>query len=149
MINITEVAFELVEDVFKNKVDKDGYPYINHLLRVSSKMKNKTEKTVALLHNIIEDTDVTAEELLELGFSQDIVDAVCILSRTQNETYAEFIDRIASSQNKSAIKVKLADLEDNMDLTRISRLTEKDIDRVEKRYKPAYEKLSLILTKLN
>lgn len=149
MINITEVAFELVEDIFKNKVDKDGYPYINHLLRVSSKMKNKTEKTVALLHNIIEDTDVTAEELLELGFSQDIVDAVCILSRTQNETYAEFIDRIASSQNKSAIKVKLADLEDNMDLTRISRLTEKDIDRVEKRYKPAYEKLSLILTKLN
>lgn len=149
MINITEVAFELVEDIFKNKVDKDGYPYINHLLRVSSKMKNKTEKTVALLHDIIEDTDVTAEELLELGFSQDIVDAVCILSRTQNETYAEFIDRIASSQNKLAIKVKLADLEDNMDLTRISRLTEKDIDRVEKRYKPAYEKLSLILTKLN
>lgn len=142
MINMTEQAFELVEELFENKTDKGGHPYIQHLLRVSSNVKGKIAKTVALLHDIIEDTDITKEDLIEMGFLHEVVDAVDILSRKENETYNEFILRIAASANPLAINVKIADLEDNMDLNRISNATQRDIDRVNKRYKPAYKLLT-------
>lgn len=148
MINMTEQAFELVEELFNNKTDKGGHPYINHLLRVSSNVKGKKTKTVALLHDIIEDTDITKEDLIEMGFLEEIVEAVDILSRREKETYNDFILRIISSNNPLAIRVKIADLEDNMDLTRISNATQKDIDRVNKRYKPAYNSLILAAKKL-
>ena len=148
MINMTEQAFELVEELFSNKTDKGGHPYINHLLRVSSNVKGKTAKTVALLHDIIEDTNTTKEDLIEMGFLEEVVEAVDILSRRENETYKDFILRIISSNNPLAINVKIADLEDNMDLTRISNSTQKDIDRVNKRYQPAYNSLILAAKKL-
>ena len=141
MSNMTEQAFELAEELFKDKTDKGGHPYINHLLRVSSKVKGKTAKTVALLHDVIEDTNTTKEDLIKMGFSEEVVGAVYILSRQENETYNEFILRIIESNNPIAINVKIADLEDNMDLSRISDVTQKDIDRVNKRYKPAYQSL--------
>lgn len=148
MINMTEQAFELVEELFSNKVDKGGHPYIQHLLRVSSNVKGKTAKTVALLHDVIEDTNTTKEDLIKMGFLEEVVEAVDILSRKENETYNEFILRIISSNNPLAIRVKIADLEDNMDLSRISNATQKDIDRVNKRYKPAYESLTKIAENL-
>lgn len=148
MINMTEQAFELVEDIFQNETDKGGHPYINHLIRVSAKMKNKTDKTIALLHDVIEDTSITADDLIKMGYPSEVVDAVCILSRKKDETYSDFIDRIATSNNVSAIKVKLADLDDNMDLSRISKPQEKDLNRVRNRYKPAYNKLTNVLKDL-
>lgn len=148
MRSMTEQAFELVEILFKDKVDKGGAPYINHLLRVSSMVKGKIEKTVALLHDVIEDTDTTVNDLIEMGFSSEAVAAVEILTRKDDETYTDFIERIKFSGNKIAISVKLADLEDNMNLSRISEPTQKDINRVEKRYKPAYELLSTTLKSL-
>lgn len=148
MINMTEQAFELVEELFENKVDKGGHPYIQHLLRVSSNVKGKIAKTVALLHDVIEDTDITKEDLIEMGFLEEVVEAVDILSRKENETYNEFIARIISSNNPVAVSVKIADLEDNMDLSRIPNTTQKDIDRVHKRYKPAYEALNKIAKNL-
>ena len=138
---MVQEAFELVEDIFKDKTDKGGHPYINHLIRVSSKMQDKSKKTIALLHDIIEDTDITKEDLIKKGFPTTIANAVYILSRQEGESYSNFINRIAESNNMSAIEVKLADLEDNMDINRISNPTEKDHDRVKKRYKPSYEKL--------
>lgn len=138
MVSMKEKAFELAEEMFNGKVDKGGNSYMNHLTRVASKMKSDTEKTIALLHDIIEDTGITKDDLLKMGFPIDVVEAVDILSRQEYETYNEFIDRILNSKNKSAIKVKIADLEDNMDLNRISTPTTRDINRVEKRYKPAH-----------
>ena len=138
---MTEKAFELVEDIFKDKLDKGGHPYINHLIRVSSKMKNESDKTIALLHDAIEDADITKDELEEIGFPSYIAETVHIVSRKETETYSEFIDRIIDSNNVSAVKVKIADLEDNMDLSRISNPSQKDFDRIKKRYKPAYTKL--------
>lgn len=146
MSNTVEQAFELIEELFKEKKDKGGHPYINHLLRVCSNVKGNDSKTVALLHDTIEDTEISKENLIELGFTEEIVNAVEIITRQENETYNEFIDKIVNSNNLLAIKVKIADLEDNMDLSRISNVTEKDINRVNKRYKPAHEKL---LNKLN
>lgn len=148
MINITEQAFELVEQLFEGKVDKGGAPYINHLTRVSSAVKSKTEKTVALLHDVIEDTDTTRKDLIEMGFPIEVVEAVEILSRKKDETYNDFIERIKFSKNKIAITVKLADLEDNMDLSRISNPTQKDINRVKKRYEPSHKLLSITLESL-
>lgn len=148
MNSMKEKAFELVEELFKDVVDKGGNAYINHLTKVASKVKGDKEKTVALLHDVIEDTSVTKDDLIGMGFSQDVVDAVVILSRKDNETYAEFINRIADSKNSSAIKVKVADLEDNMELNRIAKPTSEDIKRVEKRYKPAYAMLTEVLNNL-
>lgn len=145
MVSMKEKAFELVEEIFKDKVDKGGNSYINHLTKVASKLKCEKEKTIALLHDVIEDSDLSECDLLKMGYPKDVVDAVIILSRKDNETYSDFIKRIACSKNLSAIKVKLADLEDNMDLNRISKPTEEDINRVEKRYKPAYATLNEIL----
>lgn len=148
MSSIKEKAFELVEELFKDTVDKGGNAYINHLTRVASNLKGDKDKTIALLHDVIEDTDLTKDDLIGIGFSKEIVDAVVILSRKDNETYAEFINRIADSKNSSAIKVKLADLEDNMELNRISKPTSEDIKRVEKRYKPAHAMLTEVLNNL-
>lgn len=148
MGNMTEQAFELVENLFEGKVDKGGSPYINHLIRVSSMVKGKIEKTVALLHDIIEDTDTTTDDLIKMGFLPEVVTAVDTLTRKESESYKDFIERINFSKNKTAISVKLADLEDNMNLSRISEPTQKDIDRVKKRYEPAYELLSTTLKSL-
>lgn len=141
MICMKQKAFELVEEVFKGKVDKGGSFYINHLIKVASKVRSDEDKTIALLHDIIEDTNITKRDLLDMGFSKKIVDTVAILSRKKDETYSEFIQRIIDSKNISAIRVKIADLEDNMDLKRIANYTDKDVNRVEKRYKPAYAAL--------
>lgn len=148
MSSMKQKAFELVEEIFKDTVDKGGNSYINHLTKVASKLKGEKDKTIALLHDVLEDTELTKDDLLSMGFPEEIVDAVVILSRKDNEIYSEFIKRISYSNNISAIKVKIADLEDNMDLSRISNPTDEDIKRVEKRYKPAYKMLTDILTYL-
>lgn len=142
MTSMKERAFELVEDVFRGVVDKGGNFYINHLIKVASKVKGDKDKTIALLHDIIEDTDLTKEDLVSMGFGEDIVESVVVLSRKNGETYSNFIKRIIDSKNISAIRVKLADLEDNMDLSRITKPTDKDKERIEKRYKPAYTALT-------
>lgn len=149
MSSMKEKAFELVEKLFEKKLDKGGSPYINHLIKVASKVKCEKEKTIALLHDVIEDTDVSAEDLINLGFPKDIVDSVVIVTRKDDETYSDFIERIANSNDLSAIRVKVADLEDNMDLSRIANHSEDDIKRVEKRYKPAYALLNDKLKAIN
>lgn len=128
--NQFEKAEKLAREAHRGQKDKSGEDYIEHPLRVSERCKSEKAKIAGLLHDTIEDTCVTPQLLKEKGFDDDIVEAVLALSRRPDETYAEFIVRV--SRNEIAKEVKIADLEDNMDVRRLPELTEKDSKRVRK-----------------
>lgn len=134
-------ALELSLELFKDDTDKGGFPYILHLLYVYKNVYGKDEKVVSLLHDVLEDKDVTKEELLEIGFPSKIVNDVSVLTRVKDLSYNDYIDSIIKNGSKEALEVKLADLKNNIDLTRIKNPTVKDYERVEKRYMPSYEKI--------
>ncbi|QST02276.1 HD domain-containing protein (plasmid) [Pontibacillus sp. ALD_SL1] len=134
-----ERALELAASKHKGQTDKGGNPYILHPLAVMSRMDTLEEKTVALLHDIVEDTDVTFETLEEEEFPEDIIDGVRSVTREENETYDEFIKRC--KENALGRKVKRGDLLENSDLSRIPNPTKRDIERVNTRYKKALEYL--------
>ncbi|MGU8836343.1 HD domain-containing protein (plasmid) [Clostridium perfringens] len=142
-------ALDFVSELFENTTDKGGHPYIDHLIRVSENLNGDVQKTAGLLHDVIEDTEYTYDSLIDYGFPKEIISIVDIVSRRNHETYAEFIQRIIDSGNKCAIELKIADLNDNMNINRIPNPTEKDFNRIKKRYKPAKEKLLTALSKIN
>ena len=137
--DLVKKATMLANIFFKDKKDKGGYPYLGHLQFVSNAFDDEDRKVVGLLHDIIEDTVVSKTILLELGFPNNIVEAIEILTRNTDD-YDEYIDSIADSNNLLAIDVKIKDLEHNMDIARIMNPTESDYERVEK-YKRSYNKL--------
>ena len=122
-----QIALELAVEKHKNQTDKAGNPYILHPLHVMENVNSKEGKIVAILHDIIEDTDVTEDYLLKIGLSKRIVDAVVALTRSEDIDYQEYIKNLSS--NPLAKEVKLADLEHNMDLKRLPTLEEKDLER--------------------
>lgn len=97
------------------QVDKAGRPYTEHLGRVAQRMLTDVEATVAWLHDIVEDTSVTFDDLVDIGFSAGMVDAVRVLTRRAGETYADYIDRVRTSGDVIAYVVKLADIEDHLE----------------------------------
>ena len=121
--------------------DKAGKDYYFHPLRVSERLDLIEDKIVALLHDTIEDTGMTMtpEKLLQLGYTQDTVDAILSVTRKEGESYADFIAR--ANTNQTGRLVKIADLEDNMDIRRLPDLTEKDWHRLNK-YLHAYHYLN-------
>ena len=136
-----EKTEELIAKLFDGKLDKGGYPYLDHLHEVSNRVEGEDTKLIGLLHDTLEDTDMTREELLDMGYSEHIVSSVEVLPRRDKEDSSDYIDRIIASDNKDALNVKLADLNHNMDISRIKKPTVKDVDRIEKRYRPAYIKI--------
>ena len=135
---LLEKALQIATDAHLYQVDKAGAPYIFHPIRVSNRCSTDDEKIVALLHDTIEDTEVTAEYLLMEGFPRNIVDAILSVTRNEDENYEDFIKR--SRLNPIGRQVRLHDLEDNMDITRLNELTEKDLYRLNK-YIKAYKYL--------
>lgn len=133
-----QIALELAVEKHKNQTDKAGNPYILHPLHVMENVNSKEGKIVAILHDIIEDTDVTEDYLLKIGLSKRIVDAVVALTRSKDIDYQEYIKNLSS--NPLAKEVKLADLEHNMDLKRLPTLEEKDLER-NRKYQIAYHYL--------
>ena len=119
--------------------DKAGAPYILHPLRIMMKMDSQAGMIAAMLHDVVEDSSVTLSDLRAEGFSEEVIAAVDHLTRREGEAYEIFINRLR--HNPLAVKVKLADLEDNMDIRRIENVTERDIERMQK-YQAAREKLS-------
>lgn len=119
--------------------DKAGKDYYFHPLRVSTRVSLIEEKIVALLHDTVEDTGITPERLLQLGYGQETVDAILSVTRSRGESYARFIAR--AGRNYTGRLVKLADLEDNMDLRSLPDLTEHDWHRLNK-YLHAYHYLN-------
>lgn len=139
-------AREIVTNAFKGKLDKGGKPYLTHLLRVSQNFEACTdEEIVALLHDLLEDCPEWTEERLREEFSDEIVDAVICLTKKPGEYYDVYIKRVKT--NLIAVRVKIADLEDNMDIKRLSKpLTHKDWERL-KKYHDTWIKLKEFIDK--
>ena len=119
----------------KGQKDKAGIDYFTHPEAVAAMLETPEEKVVGYLHDTVEDTDVTVEEIRTV-FGDEIADAVALMTHTDGVTYMDYVKEIG--KNPLARKVKLADLTHNMDISRIPNPTQKDYDRIEKKYKPAY-----------
>jgi (p)ppGpp synthase/HD superfamily hydrolase len=132
-------AIALASEAHVDQREKSGAPYILHPIRVMLRMSTETEMIVAVLHDVVEDTPWTLEGLRGEGFSEEILAALDCVTRQPNETYAEFVER--ARDNLVARKVKLADLEDNMDVRRLPTITDKSLERL-KRYHEAWRSLS-------
>ena len=141
--NLEKKALELVTILFAGKLDKGKKPYMEHLLQLRDSVETQNQKIIALLHDTIEDLKITKKELEEIGFPENITEAVLILSRKSKpkEDYNEYIERIIKENNEDALEVKLADLKHNMDISRIEKPTIKNFERIEKRYRPNYIKI--------
>ncbi|MCK6073901.1 HD domain-containing protein [Paenibacillus silvae] len=133
-----ELAISIALEAHKGQLDKGGNPYILHPLAVMNRVETIEEKIVAVLHDVIEDTEVTIEQLRELGFSEEIVKAIGLLTRSKEDSYEQFIEK--TTTNRIARNVKIADIQENMNLSRIKNPTEQDYNRLEK-YKKAMERL--------
>lgn len=128
-----EKAILLAKKAHQGQVDKGGQPYFLHPLRVMESCETEEEKIVAVLHDTLEDTALTLDDLRKAGFSEEILDALSCLTRGE-EDYMAYIEGVC--RNPLAAAVKAADLTDNMDLSRIPNPTERDFVRLEK-YKKA------------
>ena len=133
-----EEAISLAAKSHQGQKDKAGAPYILHPLRLMIRMATDTERIVAVLHDVIEDSSISLEELSHEGYPQEIIDALDHLTRRENELYDAFIARVKT--NPLALKVKMADLEDNMDVKRLKNITDKDLERLT-RYRKAWQSL--------
>ena len=134
-------SLEIVTRLFNDKVDKGGLPYVIHLLKVYSGVSDYKEKVCALLHDVIEDTDVTCEDLRKIGYDEEIINVLTILTKKKGEDYRDYIERIIDSGNIHAMNIKIADLRHNMDLSRIKNPSTNDYERISKRYEPAYQRI--------
>jgi (p)ppGpp synthase/HD superfamily hydrolase len=121
-------AIRIAAEVHDGQQDRFGAPYILHPLRVMMRMTSEEERIAAVLHDVIEDSDWTLHNLCKEGFSEVILQAVDCLTRRQGEPYFEYIERL--KPNPLARAVKIADLEDNMDMKRIDTVTNKELDRL-------------------
>ena len=154
-----EKAIQIAVDAHTGQIDKGNNPYILHPLRVMLSLENEEEKIVGILHDVVEDCDGwTYEKLRSEGFSENILDALRSVSKTDREEvefksaceenklkyYLQFISR--AKENKIGKKVKIADLKDNLDISRINDITEQDKSRL-KRYQKALELLEMKYTK--
>jgi (p)ppGpp synthase/HD superfamily hydrolase len=123
-------AILLAAQAHHGQADRNGQPYVLHVLRVMFRLETEHERMAGVLHDVVEDTPSTLAELRALGYPEEVVAAVDCLSRRPDETYEAFIARAAA--NPLARRVKLADLEDNMDLRRLTALTERDRERLQR-----------------
>lgn len=141
MNNLLEVAIKIAVQAHSGQLDKAGQPYVLHPLRVMLLLSDEKDRIVGVLHDVIEDTDINYEYLKANGFEgeTEILEALESVTKKGGETYDEFIDRV--SLNYIGKRVKLADLQDNMDLSRIPKPTTKDFKRL-KKYEEAKAKLS-------
>ena len=137
MINtrLTRKAMNIAYNAHMNQFDKAGVPYIYHPIHLAEQMDSETECIVALLHDVVEDTEVTLQQL-EKEFSREITESIRLLTHSKDDDYSQYINEL--SKNYVAKKVKIADLLHNMDETRLENITEQDIIRREK-YKTALE----------
>jgi len=133
-----ESAISLATQAHKGQVDKAGQPYILHPLRVMFRVETDEERIVAVLHDVVEDTPCTIERLRELGYSEAVLTALAALTKIDGEPYEDFITR--AGQNPLSRTVKLADLEDNMDVRRLRKVSVEDTERMG-RYCDAWQRL--------
>ena len=128
-----ERAIALAVETHSGQLDKAGEPYILHPLRVMFRLSSKDERIVGILHDVVEDGEVSFEDLKEMGFSPAVTDALKAVTKRPDEEgsdegYQAFVARAGA--NLIARKVKMADLLDNLDVTRLGEISEKDSRRI-------------------
>jgi GTP diphosphokinase / guanosine-3',5'-bis(diphosphate) 3'-diphosphatase len=133
------LAIAIANQAHAGQLDKAGKPYISHPLTVMAQMDTLESKIVAVLHDAIEDSELTIADLVRQGFPEFITDAIASITKIDGELYKDYILRVKS--NAIARKVKIADVTHNMDISRIANPTEKDFQRLEK-YKKVLQELN-------
>ena len=137
--SMVDLALSIARKAHEGQLDKAGVDYIEHPIYVVSQVDTEEEKAVALLHDVIEDSSVTAEELLNAGLPETVVTAIQILSKKKGQDYQTYLENVKS--NPLARVIKLADLKHNSDLSRLPSITAEDRERL-KKYKKAIDFLS-------
>ena len=137
--SMVDLALSIARKAHEGQLDKAGVDYIEHPIYVASQVDTEEEKAVALLHDVIEDSPVSAEELLQAGLPETVVTAVQVLTKKKEQDYQTYLETV--KKNPLARVVKLADLKHNSNLSRLSSITEKDRERL-KKYKKAIDFLS-------
>ena len=130
----TKKAMKLCYEAHKNQVDKSGLPYVFHPAHVAEQMTDEATTIVALLHDVVEDTDYTLEDLAAEGFGKEILEAVALMTHEDDVPYLDYVAKL--KDNPIARAVKLADLAHNSDLSRIGEVDDEIRKRLEK-YKKA------------
>jgi (p)ppGpp synthase/HD superfamily hydrolase len=125
-------AVALAFAAHEGQVDKAGRPYIDHPLRVMLKIQDDEARMAAVLHDVLEDSDITVVDLYEQGCPVDVVSAVVALTKRPAEPMEEYLERVAG--DRLALMVKYADIADNTDPERLSLLPEEEADRLRGRY---------------
>jgi len=138
-IMTVEDAIIFATECHRGQRDKAGEPYILHPLRVALLVRTDPERLAAVLHDVVEDTGVTLDELRERGLDESVVTAIEALTKRDGEDYASFIERVV--RNRIARVVKLADLADNLHPDRLSRLPTEEQHRLRAKYEPARARL--------
>ncbi len=127
---MTNKAMKLAYQAHQGQTDKSGLPYVFHPFHLAEQMDTEETVTVALLHDVVEDTDYTLEDLRRMGFPDSVTDALALMTHDPSVPYLDYVKRLKS--NPITRTVKLADLTHNSDLSRLPVVTEKDLKRVEK-----------------
>ena len=126
----TKKALKLCFEAHKDQIDKSGMPYVFHPFHLAEQMKDEVTTIVALLHDIVEDTDYTLDDLRRMGFGDDVTDALALLTHDPSVPYMDYVEKI--KENPIATAVKLADLKHNSDLSRMDVIDEWAAQRTEK-----------------
>lgn len=138
---LTKKAMNIAYEAHKDQYDKSGLPYIFHPFHLAEQMQDEVTTCIALLHDVVEDTDITFDTLREKGFTEEIISALQLLTHNKEIPYMEYVEKI--KQDPNARKVKLADLRHNSDLTRLEevQITEYVLKR-NKKYQEAIKLLT-------
>lgn len=133
---MTKKALRLSFDAHKEQVDKSGIPYVYHPFHLAEQMDSEGTVTVALLHDVVEDTDYTIDDIIAMGFPKSVTDALALMTHNKSVPYMDYIAKIKA--NPIAKAVKLADLRHNSDISRLDAVDEKTEERL-KKYTAAIE----------
>ena len=131
---LTKKALKISFEAHKNQLDKSGLPYVHHPFHLAEQMDEPYDVCVALLHDVVEDTPLTFDDLRREGIPEVVIEALALMTHDESVPYMDYVYRLKS--NPLAKRVKLADLKHNSDLSRLDTVTDKDRERVEK-YKEA------------
>ena len=135
---MTKIALKLCFEAHKDQIDKSGMPYVFHPCHLAEQMADENTTIVALLHDVIEDTEYTLDDLRKFGFAEDVLSAISLMTHADDVPYMEYVMKIKT--NPIAKAVKLADVKHNSDMSRLDQITQIDEERA-KKYKQAIELL--------
>lgn len=127
---MTKVALNLCFEAHRNQRDKNGMPYVFHPFHMAEQMKDEKTTIVALLHDVVEDTDITLDDIRNMGFDNEVVAAIGLMTHVPDVPYMEYVAEI--KKNPISKAVKLADLRHNSDTTRLDNITDRDEKRLKK-----------------